>query len=91
MTYGEVENLRQAMLTVIANLSGHDLRNMAILEDCYSCPECMKEVCPTRDTSWDEDGELSCELAWIRAADKLMTGAERPEELVELRKRLSDD
>lgn len=70
MTHEEVENLRQAMLTVIVNLSGHDLRNMAILEDCYSCPECMKEVCPTRDTSWDEDGELSCELAWIRAADK---------------------
>ena len=74
MTYGEVENLRQAMLTVIANLSGHDLRNMAILEDCYSCPECMKEVCPTRDTSWDEDGELSCELAWIKTAEKLVTG-----------------
>ena len=74
MTHTEVENLKQAMLTVIANLSEHDLRNIACIEDCYYCSECLKEVCPTRDMSWDEDGELSCELAWIRAAEKLRKG-----------------
>ena len=45
MTYGEVENLRQAMLTVTAWLLENDLLNAAILEDCSCCPEYMKEKC----------------------------------------------
>ena len=72
MTHGEVENLRRAMLTVIANLSEHDIRNLSIIEDCAYCPECMKEVCPTKDISHYSDSELSCEIAWIKAADKLI-------------------
>lgn len=71
MTHDEVENLRQAMLTVITNLPEHDLRNMAIIEDCSYCPECMREVCSTMNASQDEDSALTCELTWIRAAEKM--------------------
>ena len=88
MTHEEVENLRQAMLTVIVNLSGHDLRNVVCMDDCYYCPECLQEGCRTRDISWGKDAPLACEAAWIKTAENMMTGTERPEELVELRKRL---
>lgn len=73
MTHEEVENLRRAMLTVIANLSEHDLRNVACMEDCYYCPECLQEVCRTRDISRDGDMRV-CESAWIQTAEKLVTG-----------------
>lgn len=72
MTHGEVELLRDSMLTVIANLSTHDIRNLSIIEDCTYCPECMKEVCPTKNISYYDDSELSCEHAWVRAAQKMV-------------------
>ena len=64
----EVEKLRQAMLKVIANLSEHDLRNIANLDDCYYCPKCIKGVCPTRNMNLFKDSILACETAWIEAA-----------------------
>ena len=72
MTDNEVELLRKSMLTVITNLSLDDIRNLSIIEDCVYCPECMKEVCPTKDISYHSDSELSCEHTWIRAAQKIV-------------------
>ena len=72
MTHEEVELLRDSMLTVIANLSKHEVRNLAIIEDCAYCPDCMEEACPTKGEVFRSNSGLTCELAWIGAAQKMV-------------------